>query len=295
MNRKDGNPRVISKKECPLCKRLIGSTAFNSHLKTCKGPEEPKIYLENGKTLKWLESMNSRKGKGSNQYIKAKELGLPVPEGPNKGKPSSNKGKPLPEEQRLKMSLVMKNKIAEGSYIPAYKRNHSSRKSRPEKYFEEIFKELPLTYNLPVKRYRLDFANLEKKIYIEIDGEQHFVDPRISKHDLDRTENLKKDGWTQIARIRWSRFEKMSETSKEIFCKNLILKVGNLNHFKDFELVTNFNILPVFKSHTALKTGSNFFCIVLETFERRYFSSLISGTSFSTPIPRANSRRTFAP
>ena len=77
----------------------------------------------------------------------------------------------------------MKRKIAEGSFIVPYKRNHSSKISYPEKYFMEVFKELPVRYNYQVSRYQLDFAIPEKKVYVEIDGEQHYVDKRIVEHD----------------------------------------------------------------------------------------------------------------
>ena len=36
----------------------------------------------------------------------------------------------------------------------------------------EVFKELPVKYNYQVGLYQLDFAIPEKKIYVEIDGEQ---------------------------------------------------------------------------------------------------------------------------
>ena len=48
----------------------------------------------------------------------------------------------------------------------------------------------------------MDFALEEKKIDVEIDGSQHWLDPKIVKHDKIRTEKLSENGWTTV-RIRW--------------------------------------------------------------------------------------------
>ena len=52
------------------------------------------------------------------------------------------------------------------------------------------------------------------KIDFEVDGEQHYKDQKIIESDKKRTEYLKKNGW-KIIRIRWSKWQKMSRTSKE--------------------------------------------------------------------------------
>jgi len=69
---------------CTLCNRKISKFAYSRHLNACtagkiKEKLPPSEKLTNGKTVRWLESMNSRKGNGTNQYTKAKALGLPKP------------------------------------------------------------------------------------------------------------------------------------------------------------------------------------------------------------------------
>ena len=119
----------------------------------------------------------------------------------------------------------MKRKITDGSFIVPYKRNHSSKVSYPEKYFMDVFKDLNLIYNYQVGRYQLDFANPEKKIYIEIDGEQHYVDKKIIKHDLERTKKLNELCWKCLKRIRWSEYEKLDKQNRKIFCEELINEI----------------------------------------------------------------------
>lgn len=137
--------------------------------------------------------------------------------------PNKNFGSHLSEEQKQKMSETMKKKIAEGSFVVPYKRNHSSKVSYPEQYFMEVFKELPgIKYNYQVGLYQLDFAWPEKKIYVEIDGEQHYADKKIIEHDKIRTEKLNDLGWTCLKRVRWSDFKKLKDEQKIIYCKELI-------------------------------------------------------------------------
>lgn len=137
----------------------------------------------------------------------------------------SSKGRKHSEETKKKLSEAMKKKIAEGSFIVPYKRNHSSKVSYPEKYFQEVFKELPVKYNYQVGLYQLDFAIPEKMIYVEIDGEQHYVDKRIVEHDKERTEKLNSLGWTCLRRVRWSEFQKLSQSERKAYCDELISKL----------------------------------------------------------------------
>lgn len=221
-NRKKG---TVSKKTCPICNKDIGATAFNRHYKACANgykvhcSEQPKD--EHGKTQAWYDAMHKRKGHGTNQFTKARELGLPIPKGPNTGKEGYWKGKHLTEETKRKISDKQKQNLKNGKVF-GYKLNHSSKVSYPEKYFIEVFKELPIEYNYQVGLYQLDFAIPEKKVYVEIDGEQHFVDKRIVEHDKERTEKLDALGWKCLRRVRWSEYQKLSQSEKENYCKELI-------------------------------------------------------------------------
>jgi group I intron endonuclease len=139
-----------------------------------------------------------------------------------KGENNPNYGKKMSDEQKRKVSETMKRKIMEGSIIVPYKRNHSSKISYPEKYFMEVFKDLPVKYNYQVGLYQLDFAIPERMVYIEIDGEQHFCDKRIVEHDKERTQKLESLGWFCLRRVRWSEYKKLNQEQQKQYCNELI-------------------------------------------------------------------------
>lgn len=168
----------------------------------------------------------------ANQYTKAKELGLQMPklsEETRKKLGNVHRGKHLSEETKRKLSETMRRKIAEGTFIPPYKRNHSSKISYPEKYFEKVFinEDIFCEKEFQVGLYSLDFAWPDSKKYVEIDGEQHFVDKKIVEHDKERTEKLDALGWKCICRIRWAEYQKLSFDEKKSFIKNVVACIKN--------------------------------------------------------------------
>ena len=54
---------------------------------------------------------------------------------------------------------------------------------------------------------------VESKIDIEIDGDQHYLDPKIAESDKKRDKFLQEQGW-KIIRIKWSAYKKL-ENKKE--------------------------------------------------------------------------------
>lgn len=151
--------------------------------------------------------------KGRNQYMKAKDNGsvyILSEESREKIRAASSARKHTDETKKI-LSEKRKQYLEKNPDKVPYVLNHSSKKSYPEQYFEDCFSNIvkDKEINYPVLRYHLDFANPSKKIYLEIDGEQHYVDKKIIEHDKKRTEKLANLGWN-VLRIRWAEFKKLS-------------------------------------------------------------------------------------
>lgn len=76
--------------------------------------------------------------------------------------------------------------------------------SYPEKFIRELLNkhcEIPYEPQYPVSRFSLDFAFLEQKVALEVDGKQHNY-PERAAHDKRRDKKLASLGWIVI-RIPW--------------------------------------------------------------------------------------------
>jgi very-short-patch-repair endonuclease len=128
-------------------------------------------------------------------------------------------------ETKQLISSKVKKFLEENPDMVPYLRNHSSTESYPEKYFKEVFnlENINLTYHYRIGTYELDFCDINKKIDIEIDGEQHYLDTRIIDSDKRRTEYLENLGWT-IYRVRWSEYQTMNDTERH----NIVSEIKSL-------------------------------------------------------------------
>ena len=138
-------------------------------------------------------------------------LGLPIPKGTMTGKSNlAWLGRKHTDEEKKKISESMKE-VYKGKSI--WSTQIEKRKSFAEQYFDACFSDLKQNYH--VNRYFLDLANPEKKLYIEVDGEQYYNDPKVVEHDKVRTQRLEELGWKCLKRIRWSEYKKMSKDEQE--------------------------------------------------------------------------------
>jgi len=73
-----------------------------------------------------------------------------------------------------------------------------------------------------VGNYFIDFAFLDKKMALEIDGSQHLTEESVA-HDQIRDERLRSEGWT-IFRIPWKNIKTDSGRAflKDMFSQFLI-------------------------------------------------------------------------
>ena len=126
----------------------------------------------------------------------------------------SAKGRKMSNEQKTKISESRKKYLMENPHMVPYKLNHSSKISYPERYFLRVLKGFIFQYKVPGTLYEIDFANPDRKIAIEIDGDQHYLDQMMIEHDIKRDQTLKDIGWETI-RIRWSHYKFLDRTARE--------------------------------------------------------------------------------
>lgn len=121
---------------------------------------------------------------------------------------SKNPPRVLSEETKQKISISRKKFLKENPDMVPYKLNHKHKKiSYPEQYFIECFQD-KFIHQYMFDSYTLDFADIENKLDIEIDGCQHRLDPKIVNHDLKRNTYLTEHGWN-VLRINWSIFKSL--------------------------------------------------------------------------------------
>lgn len=193
---------------CEYCGKEYGTLkSIRSHKPFCK-------LNPNGKHL---SSWNKGLTKESDERVKKGAKTLKTRYDNGEITPSFL-GKTHTEEEKKHLSEIRKLYLAEHPEKIPYKINHSSKKSYPETYFEEVFNNDDLlktfTNQYPVGLYSLDFAFVDKKIDVEVDGEQHYRDTRIVEHDKIRTKILNDLGWT-VFRIRWATYKKLNESKKQ--------------------------------------------------------------------------------
>lgn len=135
------------------------------------------------------------------------------------------------EEGKQRISKSRKKFLEENPDKVPYLLNHSSKgPSYPEQYFIEVFKNrnIDIVYHHRVGTYQLDFALVNIKIGIEIDGEQHYVDKKIVIHDKKRYNFLSNEGW-KILRVRWKDFKKLTFEEKVKYIDDLVGKYESKN------------------------------------------------------------------
>jgi very-short-patch-repair endonuclease len=214
---------------CRFCSRVAKNNNSNSqHELRCKF--NPNKLKNSEKSEKWKLAMASRKGNCENQFTRAKRLGLPMPKATNRYIKAKELGlECVPhkhsEETKQKISKIRIKYLEENPDKVPYKLNHYSKgRSYPENYWKSILDAHKLVYKeqYQIYLYQLDFAFVDSKIDLEIDGEQHYLDERISLSDQRRNEYLENLGW-KIIRIRWSEFQKNKD--KEAFVHTIIEQI----------------------------------------------------------------------
>lgn len=196
---------------CRYCKKQCRSrNSLINHERMC--PQNPdKSFREKFNTVgydAWNKGLTKFTDERVSKYCDSMSLYYQTHSGAFLGRKHT-------EETKNKISNSRKKYLSEHPDKVPYLLNHSSNKSYPETYFEQVFvdENIPLKYHLQVSKYELDFYNEDYKIDVEIDGEQHYLDKRIFESDKERNAYLESLGWT-VFRIRWSEYKQLPLESK---------------------------------------------------------------------------------
>ena len=117
------------------------------------------------------------------------------------------------EQAKANHLKAVRDRVKRGEH-PGWKVRSGATPSFPEKVTMEILEELQvsnITREHRAGRWYIDFADLDRKIALEIDGSQHDL-PQQKASDEKKDEYLKQDGWA-IFRIRWKKLTKESRAS----------------------------------------------------------------------------------
>lgn len=190
--------------------------------------EDIQGYYDLGHT--WRD-IHKKFGTSSATLFKAKNRGVFITMSRSDSTKLSHANKPRThtEETKHKISKGRKQYLKDNPDKVPYLLNHYSKgDSYPEKYFIKCLENTSYVKKYRILNYELDFALIDKKIDIEIDGDQHFLDERVVKHDIKRNNKLISLGWT-IYRIRWSDFQKLNYIDKKEIVDSILDKT-----FKNF-------------------------------------------------------------
>ena len=174
---------------------------------------------------------------------------------PNKCIPPSHA---VPEDVRKRISETQKENYK------GRPRFNIDRSQEPysEKYFREWLEKENIEYkkNFHVDRFFLDFAFPDKKLYFEVNGEQHYRKMYNGKdhqdHDKERAVILESLGWVCIATVRWSEFRSLqaNERSAVLDKLNCAIRDSSIVDF-DFSYITDVKREKFVERENAIKSG----------------------------------------
>jgi very-short-patch-repair endonuclease len=118
------------------------------------------------------------------------------------------KSHPYPERLKIIQSERMKKEYAEGKRYSGWNKRHDKVPSFAEEWLMGIIANELIDKNyqydtIRMNNYTLDFTWSAKQLCIEIDGEQHYNNPKRMESDIKKDQLIKINGW-QLLRLRWS-------------------------------------------------------------------------------------------
>lgn len=117
-------------------------------------------------------------------------------------------------ETNEKISRAVRKAHQEGRCL-SWKSRKNLEPSYPEQYFIDLFKNENISgweREYKVGPYFIDFAFIDKKIALEIDGKQHWLNEDRIEKDKKKDILLKQEGW-KVIRIKW--FNPVNELNRQ--------------------------------------------------------------------------------
>ena len=215
-------------KKCQHCEKEFEddfSRNFSNHVKWCSKNPKREEYLDHLKKLRLDRTYKSMVRDGRIYVKQLKESG------------------PL---CCLNCKEEIKNRRSFASHLMYEKGNHpgwdhinksTDHRSYPEKYFLAVLKEKGLfeqhviIEKMTFGKYYLDFAFLDLRIDLEIDGGQHYNTTEAIEYDNMRNKFVLDAGW-RVYRISWEAFlkDKTGEISRFLSFIESSEKIVNYDH-----------------------------------------------------------------
>jgi len=192
------------KYSCPYCDKEYTKNGLGTHIWRAHGDgvnfTANTVKHKNGTAKLWNKGLtketDDRIKKAVEKYKSNIKNGIIKP---------WNKGVPTTKEHKEAISTGMKLAHKEGRAHNIGQCRWNNKKSYPEEFFTKVieneFKNKNYTNEFPVGIYSIDFAWVEKKLAIEIDGQQH-EKPEYKARDNRKDLKLKQEGW-KLLRIKW--------------------------------------------------------------------------------------------
>ncbi|QBQ76898.1 hypothetical protein WFK_00135 [Escherichia phage vB_EcoM_WFK] len=198
-----------------------------NHTRWCKSNPKLELYKESSKSA--IAAMNkARIASGNlNQYVVSKKTGVPVviSEETRQKLSAASLGREHSEEARIKISNARKKWLNENPDKHPWKKN-TKFKSVPCEFLKSKLIENGISFieeYQPVKNraYCTDIALIDKKIIIEVNGNQHYSNPKkkiLAPYYKERHDIIKSLGW-EIYELHYA------EVYKEDIVNNLIASI----------------------------------------------------------------------
>jgi very-short-patch-repair endonuclease len=231
---------------CKICnKEYSNLLGLSSHLKQKHNYNILQYYIDYekfeipkcdcGEKLKYVAGLNFRSTCGNKKCLKKLQ----------KNRIQSN-------ETRLKISNKMIQLSKDGVLKGWSINNDINRRSYPEKFFikllemNDLYSKYTIKEKLSFGKYFLDFAFLEIKTDVEIDGQQHFISEKAINHDLKRDQYLLENGWN-VYRIAWL---ELKNNPKKII-KDFLVWLSETKSYRKYDIN---EILSKLNNHKSKKT-----------------------------------------